>query len=332
MAPKKKVKTDNKDKSNTVADESKPMDKSACSRMIGLLKYKAKEGSAQQEEAQEALNIYKSCNQAQKRSFLQSFESSGGGKGKDGLKFITTLKRTISVQDKIGTGHTLNMLTRPQIMQKMGMQDLKGDDADKVFQALLADNKKEFEHNGLVVSHPTHDILTKYKWVTDHGARCSQETTKTESIQQKAPVASAEQAKKMTSILDEPAAKSDVKEELAGSSKLTAGLTSIKQQLAALGKLHTQLRSLRTRLQVKSRSDALLRQRPEELGKSIDGLATFVATLELAVAEADEVLEKYEGADEVARKVSATEGLAVTADHHIGGAKEGLKRYTALLG
>ena len=131
--------------------------------------------------------------------------------------------------------------------------------------------------------------------------------------------------------MEEPTTAGDIKEEVAGKSKLQSGLSDLKSRLSHLCTKHTQLRNLRTKLQVKSRNDPLLQHRPEELGKAIEGLAGFISQVELTVAETEDALDTEPDAAKISAKITTIEAMAVTCDHRLGGAKEGLKRYTALL-
>ena len=63
-------------------------------------------------------------------------------------------------------------------------------------------------------------------------------------------------------------------------------------------------------------------------------MAKFIEEVELAIAEAECSLEGAGTADsqDMARQCELVEAMACTADHHIGGSKESIRRYTALLG
>ena len=102
----------------TVADGREVADDAKLNRMLGTLKYNAKQSmnTDKQQLAKQSLQIYECfvgndsrvC--AKRREFLSAFEA--GGKGKDGFKFISTFNHTIESSDTQETGHTENMWTR----------------------------------------------------------------------------------------------------------------------------------------------------------------------------------------------------------------------------
>ena len=147
--------------------------------MLGLLKYKAKEGSPEQQEAMEALEYYTLANREQRRTFLQAFQINGGSKG--GLKFMSSVRRSMTQVETVSTGQNMDMLTRAQIMAQLQMQALQGEEADAVIAALLEDNKRKYGHAGMVHNHPDLPVLTTYKWVTNLGVKkqhaCTDEDT-----------------------------------------------------------------------------------------------------------------------------------------------------------
>ena len=286
------------------------------------------------------MDFYKSCTQSQKRTFLAAFEMHGHGKGKDGLKFVSSIRKSMTQDESLSTGHTVEMLTQGQILKRMGIEHMPQEEAGVAFAALLEDNKKEHNHDGATAEHPSVPALTRYRWVTSLGTTIIHGTTKSETMDQSAQIHNAEQARKALPLLAAATSSQDshsqpaVKEEVPGTDRLSVSLQALKQQLVGLSKQHNNLRTLQMKLKVKARTDKLLEKWPEEVQSACEGMAKFIEEVELAIAEAECSLEGDGTADsqDMARQCERLEAMHCTADHHIGGSKESIRRYTALLG
>ena len=94
------------------------MDRGKLSKMLGLLKYRAKDGKdeTQKVEAANALLVYKSLVDPPSRAhFLSDFESNGAGKGPNALKFVLTFTKKLQNIQGTEIGATENFSTRFQL-------------------------------------------------------------------------------------------------------------------------------------------------------------------------------------------------------------------------
>ena len=85
--------------------------------MLGLLKYQAKESKKDPDrkvEVVEALALYKTlADPADRSRFLESFETNGGGKGPNSLKFVTTFSKSLENKKTKEWGVVEDFFTRP---------------------------------------------------------------------------------------------------------------------------------------------------------------------------------------------------------------------------
>ena len=75
------------------------------------------------EEADAALILYSTItDKASRTSFIEQFESSGSGKGKDSLKFALTFKKHLSSTDSSACGSNDSFVTRAGVLARLGMR------------------------------------------------------------------------------------------------------------------------------------------------------------------------------------------------------------------
>ena len=100
--------------------DEKPM-KNRITKMVNCFKYYVSKEGEQPDKAaraKQALAMYEAIHgngqvaQAQRRSFLAQFEGGGGGRGKDGLKWVVDYKKTAVHEDKKSLSTTDNYFTR----------------------------------------------------------------------------------------------------------------------------------------------------------------------------------------------------------------------------
>ena len=90
-------------------------DPAKLSKMIGLLKYNSQKAKDQEKkyDAHRALNIYQQLGDPEERArFLQTFESTGGGKTPGGLKFAVTFEQKVDSSKTTEVAQVENWLTR----------------------------------------------------------------------------------------------------------------------------------------------------------------------------------------------------------------------------
>ena len=69
---------------------------------------------ARREEAQGVLDVYESLGDPERKAeFLRDFETNGGGKGKDALKFAATFKKTAESDKTVDVSVVDNYCTGP---------------------------------------------------------------------------------------------------------------------------------------------------------------------------------------------------------------------------
>ena len=135
------------------------MDPKAVSRMLGLLKYRSDPTSNKKgqdiEEAKHALEVYATLAPGAKKSFLADFEAGGRGKVKGSLRFALTYKRKLVSEESSEVSCVEDYYTKPQILEFNGLRwgDFAVDEANKLADQLLSDNKEEYGHGGWSKPH-----------------------------------------------------------------------------------------------------------------------------------------------------------------------------------
>jgi hypothetical protein len=312
------------------------MDPRAVSRMLGLLKYKARGGGkkgVEQEDAQHALAVYTSMDPQGKRQFLLDFEAAGRGRTKGALKFALQYKRSLIGQEEKSVSTTEDYYTRGQIMSFNGFKwgDYEQAEALRLSDLLIEENKTEYNHEGLKREHPTEPLLTRFWYVRGGGVKKKQRALKEERLDQDAL-----DDKDLAKILARPGASassaggaSSVKKEAPDWDSFQAKAQLLKGSLHTLQKSHQAGVLLHSKYVVAGRKDEALRLKGMELGQKMEGLNTFIQQVLMKCAESDEM---HEGSENLQAEAGALEALISTADHHIGGFKELARRCQAMLG
>ena len=90
------------------------MDSKKVSCMLGMLKYQSSKGQGERKDASVvALQVYQELSTADdKANFLQDFESNGGGKTAQGLKFAMSFKKSVSHEKSNSMSSIEDYITR----------------------------------------------------------------------------------------------------------------------------------------------------------------------------------------------------------------------------
>ena len=102
---------------------------SQITKMLGVLTYNAEKGKNQEKAsaATEALTVYRALTDtAGRHAFVQEFETNGGGKTSQGLKFALTFTKRLLYNKTTTMAVTENMLTRCTYQFQCTIQHAKG--------------------------------------------------------------------------------------------------------------------------------------------------------------------------------------------------------------
>ena len=363
MAPKKaaaaKAKAgDTKGEEVAAADASKGsshnakgdgMDPAAVSRMLGLLKYRANPDTNKKgqdmDDAKAGLELYQGLAAAEKKQFLQEFESNGRGKKKGSLGFVLSYKKKFSQEHTQEVATEENFFTLAQILEMNGLRwgDFKKEQAIAIGLQLVEDNKEEFGHDGSVKKHAKMDFLDKYYYIKQGGLVKKRKLSNKEELS-KLSEKSGEIAKLglegNLSLQDiggcgESSGSATggpvVKQEHAGQDKFVAKVALLKVAVAGMQKLSLQGNTLQKRFAVVGRTDEAMKIKGSELQTKMKGFDEFLDKCATKLIENEEVGDNFENID-IPDEIQSMEKLIGEAEHRTGGCEEMMRRFTSMLG
>lgn len=148
-------------------------------KMLNFMKYRARVSN--DSEAVDALSVYTSLDNNEKRDFMQEFYKRGKS-----LKWALDYKKSIEISVKDVRMQTENFLTLSQILQVNGFSpanSLKLSDEEKgVAMQLIDDNKLLHGHDVQPILHEKMDCLSKFWYVKDDGRQLKRARHESESM------------------------------------------------------------------------------------------------------------------------------------------------------
>jgi len=250
-------------------------------------------------------------------------------------------KKTINQEESQELASTEDFYTLAQILEFNGLRfaDFPEERAKQIGLQLVADNQKEFMHSGEVKKHHTMDILDKHYYVQSGGLTKKRKLHKQEML-----VKTSENNKEIAKAglegllvfedgngaASSLGAAAGVKSEVPGLLAFKEKLSALKALLSSLQKLGLQGLTLAKKMEVHGRKDEATKLKKEELDAKLLKFNEFVDQCATSVAEGEDLLEQ-EDAD-FTKEVANVNRMLSTVDHHSGGCKEMLRRFSSMMG
>ena len=231
-----------------------------------------------------------------------------------------------------------------QILEMNGLRwgDYSKDDAMAIGLQLVEDNVAEFGHSVPVKKHAKMDFLNKYYYIKQ-GALVKKRKLNKEEVLEQMSEKSGEIAKlglegnlgQLQAIGGSEGSGSasggpSVKEEHPGKEKFVAKLALLKVAVGGMQKLSLQGNTLHRRFLVVGRTDEAMKIKGDELQGKIGAFDSFLDKCATMLIENEEVVD-YDKVD-IQKEISDMDNLLGDAEHHTGGCKEMLRRFTTMLG
>lgn len=188
------------------------------------------------------------------------------------------------------------------------------------------------------------EVLDKYFFVKSGGVQKSRKLNQTEELQKESGNACEIQKLGMEGMLtlEGSAASSSgatsstssyVKEEMAGKKAWESKVATLKAAVSLMQKLSSQGNTLKKRFEILGRQDPLMKGKGEELAQKFTNYDTFVDQAMTLLLENEEIEFKVGKGDDVdfVKLGVQIDKTIHEGDHHTGGVKEMLRRYSNML-
>jgi len=278
--------------------------------------------------------------------FLENFESQGAGRGPNSLKWVCSFSKSLEQKSQTIVASVEDLLTRPQVLQHLGLRLSDFDDEAKALamaDAAIARNREEFEHDGAEEIVPHFPLLSRYRYVISQGKKreWSQiESKKMDGITSLKNVEHLRQGKQFLECMGpELASASASGADGSGGApqtnekqdELAAIVLEYRREVRDLQAYHDPLRELLAKLKAKAAKDSSYQVFEVDLARIVGELKLFVDGSMDSIFTY-EAMDKSSAEEEDLQKASTNFKKQTTlCKHHLLGAKAAKTRFSGIL-